>query len=66
MLNPNKKYKYGQIVTINNSIYRIQKCKYASVFSTCMTCQVICLGPALCGQLMPLDANLKFIRHINK
>lgn len=61
----NRKYKPGQLITINNKVYRVTK---VSIFSICGECNFIETDPKQCGKFcfdicgkMPGDCYFKKI-----
>lgn len=68
MLNPNKKYKYGQLVTINHNVYRITRNTFLTK-SCCGLCDLTpqlhkcgseqCIGLSKCFVIFPREAYLK-------
>lgn len=68
MLNPNKKYKYGQLVTINHKVYRITRNTFLTK-SCCGLCDLTpqlhkcgseqCIGLSKCFVIFPREAYLK-------
>ena len=68
MLNPNKKYKYGQLVTINHKVYRITRNTFLTK-SCCGLCDLTpqlhkcgseqCIGSSKCFVIFPREAYLK-------
>ena len=68
MLNPNKKYKYGQLVTINHNVYRVTKIDITHS-SCCGACDLTkqlhkcgsekCIGLSKCFAIFPREACLK-------
>lgn len=69
MLNPNKKYKYGQLVTINHNVYRVTKNTFITKNSCCGLCDLTpqlhkcsseqCIGLSKCFVIFPREAYLK-------
>ena len=68
MLNPNKKYKYGQLVTINHKVYRITRNTFLTK-SCCGLCDLTpqlhkcgseqCMGLNKCFTIFPRETYLK-------
>ena len=69
MLNPNKKYKYGQLVTIYHKVYRVTKIDITRSSSCCGACDLTkqlhkcgsenCIGLSKCFAIFPREAYLK-------